>query len=101
MVNERLLYWVEPPVLGQSLDSDNVCAIGTHCQYQARAGHLPIHQDRTGATHPNATALFGAGQSQVVAQAVDQQALGRYFQRLLLAVYSERNRLSHVVLPPC
>ncbi len=57
----------------QSLDGENLVAIGLHGEHQAGADRLSVEQDGARAAHAVLAADVRAGQTQLVAQEVAQQ----------------------------
>ena len=78
-VGERLLHRRQRAVrLGQALDGGDLRAVGADREQEAGADRGAVQQDRAGAAHPVLAAHVGAGQPQVVAEAVGQQPPGRH-----------------------
>ena len=98
IIDERLLYGVQPAFLSQALNCGDLRTIGGHRQHDARGGHRPVNQHGASAANPHAAAFLGARKAQIVAQAVDQQAAGWNIQLMFRAINFEANVLVHVYL---
>src|SRR5262249_58772712 len=73
MPSERGLQGRQRLVVGKTLDGDDLGALGLHRKDQASPHRLAIEQDRAGAAHAVLAAHMGAGEAQLVAQAVDER----------------------------
>src|SRR5262249_44209718 len=74
MLAECYLQGAEPVALAQALHGCNVHAVRLHCKHQARAHRRAVGNDRAGATHAVLTAGMGAGELQVMTQAVGKRS---------------------------
>ncbi len=76
MVGKRLLDGVQPAFPGQALDGGDGVALRLHGQHQTGVDHDAVQVDRAGGALPLVAGPLGAGQPEVVAQRVDQRAIG-------------------------
>jgi hypothetical protein len=72
MVHEGLLHRMGPTVLCQSLDRGDLATVLHHRQGQAGIDALAVDQHRAGAALAAVAPLLGTGQSELVAQRVEQ-----------------------------
>ena len=75
-LEERLLDRVEPAVLLEALDRDDLLARGLGDRRLAGRRRLAVEQHRAGAALPLAAAVLGAGQVEAVAQDREERLVG-------------------------
>src|SRR6185436_12850237 len=72
-----------------SFDGDDLAAVGLHPEHETRIERLAVNQDGAGAAVAHVAALFRAGEAGLVAQRVEQAAVGLELQLARLAVEHE------------
>src|SRR5262249_18782464 len=85
-LEERLLNRMEAVAARQALDGPNLFACGVAHRRGAGADRLTVNQDRAGAAPAFATAVFAAGEVQVVSQDAEQCSLRVRIGRAFAAV---------------
>jgi len=91
MVVERLLQRVEAAVRGEPLDGPQLGTVGLHCKGGARAGRLPVEQDRAGAADAVFAPCMRPGKSQVLPEEIDKQLARLATAAIGLAVHGQGN----------
>src|ERR1051325_723099 len=92
---EGFLQRMEPFVLRQTFHRDDFVAIRLHGENHARLDRSAVPHDRARAAAPDHAAYVSAGESQGVAQKMREQRPRLRLARVFLAIYFERNSLSH------
>src|SRR5262245_42753555 len=77
--DERLLQWIEPSILRETLDRLHGSAIGPHRQVAARVDRLSVQQDRAGTALATVTTNLCAGHTEVIAENFDKRPAIFYF----------------------
>src|SRR5581483_8207594 len=94
VLDERLLQGVKLAVRGEPFNRLNMLAVAGDGESQARADQTAIDNH---AAHADAAALFGSGETDLLAQGVKQQAVGLDFDTVLFAVDAQGDALFHGV----
>jgi len=84
----------------QPFDRGDISSSHRRDPRRARASRLAIHMYRARAAERHAAAEFGARKTERIAQHPKQRRIGRYFHRLRLPIYSDRNRIHEYPLVP-
>src|SRR5215213_6522206 len=95
MIDERLLQWVERPVLCQSFDRRDARAIFHHRQCQTCEDPPAIDQYGASAALTLVAALLGAGQVEMIAQCVEKGRPRVEIERMRYTVHGQIDR--HVI----
>jgi hypothetical protein len=85
----------ESLVAGQALHGRHLVAIGADRQRDAGADHLPIEQHRAGAADADPASFLGAGEPEIVPEAIEQRAVGGNLDRARRAVDGETDLSVH------
>jgi hypothetical protein len=88
-VDERLLDSVQLSVLRQALDSNDPLSSGRLNRQPATRHGLVIHKHRAGTALTFATSVFGASKTEILAQDLEQGAVGLGFDIVPFTVDSE------------
>src|SRR5206468_6995139 len=94
-IDERLLDRMQPLVPGETLDRGDLVAVGADRQRDARADHLPVEQHRARPADADAAALLGAGEPEIVPEAIEERAVGRNLHRARRPVDGDTNLAVH------
>ena len=70
---------MEALVLGQAFDGRDLAAVRENRQRDAGADHLAVEQHGARAADPDAASFLGAREAKIVAEAVEQRAIGGNF----------------------
>ena len=95
VLDEGLLQRMELAVPREPFDGLDALAGAAGSQGQARAHQAPVDDDAAGAADADAAAFLGSGQAQVVAQNLQQQAVGLDLDLMFLAVDPQGDRALH------
>ena len=90
-----LLDGMELPVFGQPFDSGDFFTLAGDGKGQTGAHQPSIHDDAASAADADAAAFFGAGQSHLFTQGVEQQLVGLYVDFVIFSVNFEDDVLFH------
>src|ERR1044072_326781 len=91
IVAERFLHRVQRAVLRQALDRGDGCAFGLPGEHGAGLHGLAVHVDHAGAALRGVTPDMGAGETQALAQVLNQQSAGVGVRGDGLAVHRHRD----------
>jgi len=80
-------------VLADTFDRGDLLAFAACCQHSAGKGRHAINQNSAGATGGIITSALGAGELQVLAERIEQQAIGHDRQLMRAAIHSEFEKL--------
>src|SRR6266571_6239250 len=94
---ERLLYGMEPTVLGEPLDCRDLAAVGLHRKHCARFDGMAVHEDGTCPAMARITADVGSRQPEFVSNEVDEQHPRLDRTRELPAVYRDRDCVTPIL----
>jgi hypothetical protein len=92
MVDESLLQWVQCAIRCQPLDRGHFGTVLHNGEREAGIDPAAVHQHGARAALAVITALFRAGQVEMVAQRIEQCRPRREFELLLNAVDEQRHR---------
>ena len=94
-IHERLLDRLETLVLREPFDRGDFASIREDRQRDAGADHLPVQKDGERAADADAAPLLGAGEPQIVPEAVEQRAVGGNLHVVRRAVDDEVDQASY------
>src|SRR5262249_13703261 len=77
-----------------ALDGLDLAAAHLQCQHQAGLDGLAVDQNRAGAADAGLAATLGAGQVQIVAEQIGEQAPSGWGDLEVLAVHSQANHIT-------
>src|SRR5262249_51464016 len=89
LVPEGFLQWVEPPIRGKALDGEDFPSVRLDCKHRAALDRLAVNKHGARSADGSFAAHVGTGESELVAQIVNQQQPRLDFSRTLLAVYCD------------
>ena len=75
----------------EPFDGPNFFSVGLHCEYQAGAHRLAVHDHGAGAADAVLAADMGAGLSAILADCIGQRAPWLYGNRVVAAINDERD----------
>ena len=86
---------MQPPILFKALDGGDGFSGRRTDRNLTRAAGRSADQDSARATLPFAAAVFAAGQTELIAQNIQQRCVRRVFDRIPLVIDVEFDRLRH------
>ena len=99
VLGERLLERVKRTVARKPLDRRHRAALRLHREREARLDDTAVDEHRAGAAHASLAAALGAGQREIIAQQVAEQAPRRRLDFVGVAVDGERDDVAGHVFP--